>query len=117
MSQSAHEAKEEHHDVSGMDMGQSEKIEDTASRHEEEEKKGDFATFSSTASSLHEIEDRNHDLEAVTTVSTNSPPYSVFTKKQKYLIVCEYRQRKELVQPLYTNLHQFSLPGEASFLL
>lgn len=66
-----------------------ERMEDTRRNDEKEEIRGDSATVSSAASSMHEGEHENHDLEAIATVSTNSPPYSVFSKRQKYLIVCK----------------------------
>ncbi|KAL1598890.1 hypothetical protein SLS60_008033 [Paraconiothyrium brasiliense] len=86
MSQSDDEVKEEYDDV--ITMGKTERKEEGTVRSEEKEEHcGTSATISSAASSIHEGQHEDHDLEAIATVSTNTPPYSVFTKKQKYLIV------------------------------
>ena len=87
MSDSDTESKDNHHDVITSDVEKADMMKGTIHEHEESEKH-DSATVSSSGSSVHEGEDEDHDLEAVATVSTNSPPYSVFTTKQKYLIVC-----------------------------
>jgi hypothetical protein len=54
----------------------------------------DSKTTSSASSQHHEAnqdedgQNQPRDLEALSTVQTNSPPYSIFTKRQKYFIVC-----------------------------
>lgn len=105
----------QHNDVIGLDIEKNEKMASTAHRGEEEEEKHESATASSAASSIHEGENEHHDLEATATVSTNSPPYSVFTKKQKYLIVCEL-DGISTTCARYTNLTQSLLHGVVSSL-
>jgi hypothetical protein len=82
---------------------------------EKETEHRDSATVSSAASSIHEGQHEDHDLEAVATVATNSPPYSVFSKKQKYFIVCKSMSsvcpQSYRVCPKWL---QFWLHGEAS---
>ena len=106
----------QHNDVIGFDVEKPEKMDRAAHGHEEEEEKHESATASSVGSSIHEGENEHHDLEAIATISTNSPPYSVFTKKQKYFIVCKDDTAHTAVAP-YTNFTQ-SLPlGAVSSLL
>ncbi|KAJ4291619.1 hypothetical protein N0V90_009514 [Kalmusia sp. IMI 367209] len=83
LSGSDDEIKEEHTDA----IEKTERIEDAMTGIEEEEKHGDSATVSAAPSIREGEETQDYDLEAVATVSTNSPPYSVFSKKQKYMIV------------------------------
>ena len=112
MSGSDTDSKEQHDDVIASDVEKNEIRKGTVDRHEDSEK-NDSATVSSSDSSFHEGENEDHDLEAIATVSTNSPPYSVFTTKQKYFIVC--RSSHVLIpRTLYINRDQFLLHGVAS---
>ncbi|KAF2437894.1 MFS general substrate transporter [Karstenula rhodostoma CBS 690.94] len=86
MSETKDEVKEEYADV--IESDKTERMKDTKRSEEDEKHHGDFATVSSAASSMHEGQSEDHDPEAITTVPSNSPPYSVFSKKQKYFIVC-----------------------------
>jgi hypothetical protein len=82
-------------ETEGLDL---EEVDDA--HHEPKEKEGrasedvDLGTTSAALSQHQEAgqdeDDKNQprDLEALSTVQTNSPPYSVFTKKQKAFIVC-----------------------------
>lgn len=87
MSQTQDEVKEKYDDLIGSEKN--ERMNNTRRSEEKEKHHGDSATVSSAASSMHEGHHENHDLEAITTVPTNSPPYSVFSKRQKIFIVCK----------------------------
>jgi len=95
MSRSGDEVKEEYDDV--IETEKTERMKDTMRAKEKEEKeekaetRGDSAKVSSAASSIHADDHDNHDLEALATAPTNSPPYSVFSKKEKHFIVCKLR--------------------------
>jgi hypothetical protein len=87
MSSNHDDTKEEYDDA--IESEKDTRMTDTGRSEEKEKNHGDSATMSSAASSMHEGQHEDHDLEAIATVSTNSPPYSVFSKKQKYFIVCK----------------------------
>jgi hypothetical protein len=112
MSGSDTDSKEQHDDVIASDVEKTEIRKGTIDRHEDSEK-NDSASVSSRDSSFHEGENEDHDLEAIATVSTNSPPYSVFTTKQKYFIVC--RSSHVLISTYFDiNRDQSLLHGVAS---
>jgi len=78
------EAKPNHRDAA-----QAEYTSTIVEEQEKTEKCGESTRTSAKVSLDHHEDEDTHvqDLEAIATITTNSPPYSVFTKRQKHFIV------------------------------